>query len=32
VWHLAVNDYQGMRRVMSRSMYAGEAPAAATTT
>jgi alpha-ketoglutarate-dependent taurine dioxygenase len=32
VWHLAVNDYQGMRRVMSRSMYAGEVPAAATTT
>jgi taurine dioxygenase len=30
VWHLAVNDYQGMRRVMSRSMYAGEVPTPAT--
>ena len=26
VWHLAVNDYQGMRRVMSRSMIKGFPP------
>jgi len=26
VWHLAVNDYQGMRRVMSRSMIKGSPP------
>jgi taurine dioxygenase len=29
VWHLAVNDYQGIRRVMSRSIYAGEVPTSA---
>lgn len=26
VWHLAVNDYQGMRRVMSRILLAGTQP------
>lgn len=29
VWHLAVNDYHGMRRVMSRTVLNGEPPVAA---
>jgi hypothetical protein len=26
VWHLAVNDYHGMRRVMNRILLAGRKP------
>jgi len=31
VWHLAVNDYHGMRRVMKRILLTGTRPVAAET-